>query len=228
MNERTSRVLGALSALGGLLAVVAVLPPRWYGYESPDSYVFDPPTFSPLWVQRTLIPLLAVLAGALLLAGLVGLLVRDRPVAGRPRRWGGAVAVAGLALLEVGQVLLLGYGRARTAPTDELTVALLLLGGFLLGLLGVAFALLGLTLTGVGYARTDRPAVGYALVAGSLLTVVAVAVVTVTGLSGLGSLPTVAPLALAFAAVGHELWVWPDPLPAAADSQGDDATREDI
>ncbi len=73
MERRTTRALGVLAAIGGILATLVWVPPGWYGSTTGDSYVFDPPTFSPLWVERTVVPLLTVLAAAFLVAGLLAL-----------------------------------------------------------------------------------------------------------------------------------------------------------
>lgn len=222
MGPDTSRALGAGAALGAVLAVVTAVPSKWYGAPTTDAYVFDPGTFSPLWVQRTLVPVASLLAVMLLAGGVAGLVLRDRAVAGRARRWGGASAAVGLGL---GAVTMATFAAAEgSASTDGLD-SLLVLVGLLVGLVGVPLALAGLVAAGVGYARTERPPVGYALVGGpAIATVVALA-----GLAGalptvVGFLPVSVPLAAAFAVVGWELWIHPEPLDTAEpiDAEDDD------
>ena len=72
----SDRTVGGLTALGGLLTVVATIPTRWYGPRPTDSYVFDPPRFSALWIERTVAPVLAVIAALLILTGLLWLFRR--------------------------------------------------------------------------------------------------------------------------------------------------------
>lgn len=220
MERRTTRVLGALAAVGGLLAIVVWVPPRWYGSTTGDSYVFDPPTFSPLWVERTLVPLLTVLASALLVAGLVALVVRDRPVAGRLRRLGGYVAVVGVVALGLAEVVFAVVGGAAAGGADDLTAILGVLFGLLVGGVGAVLALAGMVALGVGYRRAGRRVVGSALVAGPLLTVGVLALFFVVDAGGLGTPLLVAPAALAFVVVGYELWTHPDPVPGPGGRSG--------
>lgn len=230
MDERIARGLGALAVLGGGLSVVASIPSRWYGVPQTDAYVFDPATLSPLWTERTLMPLVGLLAGAMVLAGLAGLVVRDRPVAGRLRRWSGYAVVVGLGLVEVTLVLFaLVDGAAGGA--GGLTGAVLVVVAALAGLAGLVVLVPALVALGVGYARTDRPTVGYALVGGTALAVLAAAVTWVRDpATGFGSLPVVVPFVTGFVAAGAELWSRAAPLPepgtpggaSAPDRDGDD------
>lgn len=223
MEERRAKALGALSALGGVLSVAAAAPSRWYGVPDTDAYVFDPAPFSPLWVERTAMPVVAALAVVLLLAGAVGLVARDRTVAGRLRRWSGYGAVAGLSLVSL--VLLFDAatdGSLWTGSADTGTV-LTFLVGLLVVLLGFALALPALVVLGVGYARTDRPTVGYALVAGPVLSVL-FSVGGWVGFAGASSgLTVVVPFGAAFLVVGRELWIRPESL----SERGAGATRDD-
>jgi len=211
VDERLARALGALSALGGALAVVAAVPTRWYGVPQTDAYLFDPPLFSPLWVERTVIPLVAVVAGLLFVVAIGALVVRDRAVAGRLRRWGGYVAVAGLALLGVAVVGLAATGAFGGGI--QTTGALVALLALLVALVGLGLALPALVAMGVGYARTERPAVGYALFGGPVLTGLATGVAWMGVSTGIGSLPLVVPFAATFVGVGYELWSRPAPVP---------------
>lgn len=213
MERRTARLLGALAAVGGPLSVLVWIPPRWYGAAPGDSYVFDPPTFGPLWVDRTLVPVLTVLAGLLLAAGLLGLVLRDRSVAPRFRRWSGYVALTGLVVLELAEVTFELVGRASAGGLGDVAAAGGILVGLLLGGVGLLLALPGLIALGVAYYRADRPVVGTALVAGPALTLVVFALAFVADLPRGGTLLLVAPTGLAFLAVAHELWTHPDPVP---------------
>lgn len=213
MDERTSEALGALSALGGVLAVVAAAPSRWYGVPDTDAYVFSPTAFSPLWVERTVMPVVAALAVVLLILGAGGLVARDLSIAGRLRRWSGYVAVVGLSL--IGVVLLFDAATGGSLWTGSAGAGSVLtfLVAFLVLLLGLALALPALVTLGVGYARTDRRTVGYALVAGPALSVL----FSVSGWVGLPGaakgLGIVVPFAAAFVVVGRELWTRSDPVP---------------
>jgi len=80
----SNRHAGGVTLLGGLLALAASVPTRWFGRVPDDSYVFDPPRFSALWIERTVVPVVAVVAAVLLLAGLLALFRRDRE---RMARW---------------------------------------------------------------------------------------------------------------------------------------------
>lgn len=214
MEERTARVLGALSALGGVLASVATVPSEWYGVAPTDAHVFDPPAFSPMWIERTVVPTVAVLAGALLVLGAAALVVRDRAVAGRLRRWSGYAAVGGLGLFELGLVVSVASGpgivsAGGTVGPLVVVVAILLLFA------GLGLGIPALVATGVGYARTDRPTVGHALVVGPLLSILVLAGpwIGVVGSLGRASWPAaVVPVGAAFVAVGYELWTHPEPL----------------
>ncbi len=217
--RRRTRASGGMGALGGVLAVLVSVPAEWYGAAPGDSYVFDPPTFSPLWVAQTVVPVATLLAVALILVGLVGLVRRDWPISGRLRRWSGVVAAGGLALFALGAFTFTLATRAASAGIGDLTS----IGGVLFGLAGLGLGALlaapALVALGVGYARTERPLVGY-LLAGAPLIAAAVAA---GGPDGVGSFPVVLPLGLAFVALGVELWEHPEPVPEAGT---DDATEE--
>lgn len=225
MEERTTRRLGGLGIAGGLLAVVASVPSGWYGVPETDAYVFDPPALSALWIERTVMPLVGVLAGALLVAGVAGLVLRDRPVAGRLRRWSGYAAVAALALVDVAAAL---FGvSAPGGGTGDLSGALMVILAALVGLAGVVVLVPALVALGVGYARTDRPRVGYALAGGTVLALV-LWWVTWSNSTGLGVLTYLAPLALVFVAVGAELWTHPEPVPESSAGSAGGQSAPDI
>lgn len=221
VNDRLLRGLGVASVVGAVLAAVASVPSRWYGLRETDAYIFDPATFSPLWIERTLVPVASLVAIGLLACGLAGLLLRDRSVAGRLRRWGTGAAAVGLLLFEV-PVLAFALTRNATSASGALVV----LVAFLVGLVSVAVLLVGLLSSGVGYARTDRPLVGYALAGGTVVTAVLTGVSTTIDLSGFGGfLLMIAPLLGPFAVVGHELWTHPEPVPDAGADEASGTER---
>lgn len=231
MDARLAKGFGACSVAGALAALVAAVPAGWYGYRETDAYVFDPAAFSPAWIDRHLVPLLALLAGVLLLVGLAGLVARDRPVARRLRVWSGSVAVAGIGLLVVAALLFYLSDAAAAGGADELTGALFVLAGLLTGLAGAALSWLGLVAAGVGYALTDRPRVGYALVGGPVLAALIGAAGYVVDVQAVGGLPVVLPLAAAFAVVGHDLWTHREPLEDPEDPPSgtdDEEWRSDV
>lgn len=213
MERRTTRAIGALAAVGGVLSVLVWIPPRWYGAAPGDSYVFDPPTFGPLWFDRTVVPLLTVLAGAMLVVGVLGLVARDRGVASRFRRLSGYVAVAGLVVLEIAEIVFETVAGASAGGVGDLAAIGGVLVGLVLGGIGLLLAVPGMVALGVAYRRAGRPVVGTALVAGPVLTVVMGALFVAADVGPAGTLLLVAPTGLAFVAVGHELWTHPDPVP---------------
>lgn len=220
MDDRVTRGLGASTGVGAVLAVVTSVPSEWYGVRETDAYVFDPALLSPLWIERTLVPVVSLLALAMLVVGLAALVVRDRGVAGQLRRWSGYVATAGMTLLW-GSLLAFTVGMAASRGGSVLLPVLLILGGGL-GVLGALVLLVpGAVAMGVGYVRSDRPAVGYALAGGiGLATLVGVAFWVVDPDTGIGFLPVVVPFAGAFGGVAHELWTHTDPV-EDADAPGD-------
>jgi hypothetical protein len=225
VERRTRRAIGALAAVGGVLSILVWIPPRWYGSPASDSYVFDPPAFSPLWVERVVVPTLTVLAGALLVAGLFALVRRDRDVAGRRRRWSGYVALAGLACLELAEILFeVVEGASAGGASDLLEIGGLLLA-LAVGAIGLVLALPGTVALGVGYLRAGRRTVGAALIAGPLLTVAVFAALYFFPVGPAGVLLQVAPMGLAFVVVGYELWTHPEPAPAPDSDAGNGETR---
>lgn len=217
MEDRTRRALGALSALGGVLAVVASAPSRWYGVPRTDAYVFSPPAFTPLWVERVVMPVVAALAAVLLVVGVAGLLARDRPTAGRLRRWGGYVAAAGLGAVAL--VLLLDAATPGTVWASGGTASpFVLLGALLVVLGGAGVALPALAVMGLGYLRADRRVVGTALVVGPAATLLVFFSTWLVEYAGVGGLPVVAPLAATFVVVGHDLWTTAGPVAGPGDA----------
>lgn len=204
MDERHTRLLGIVAALGGVLLAVSAIPPGWYGVPELDSYVFDPGIGSPLWIHRTVMPALSVLGVLGLFLGLLGLLRRDWASAGRLRRWSGVAALLGLGGLTV-TTPLLAFGTFGDSGTDTL----LALVGVVLGGVSVLVLTIALVFLGVGYLRTTRPLLGYALGGVVLVLPLVVYVAPDTMATFAASLP----VALAGAIVGHDLYHRPEPLP---------------
>jgi hypothetical protein len=198
------RLLGGTTAAGGLCALLAVLPTRWFGPRPTDSYVFDPPRFSALWIERTVVPVVAVAAALLVLVGLLTLFRRDRERMPRWQRWFAVVGVVGVAVGTLGTMLVVSAGpRGVADPTAALNVLL----GVALALLAVVLVVPGLVAWGAGYLRADRRRLGVALAGGPVASVLIV-VANLAGVpfGGVGALPVVLPVALAVVTVGYDLW----------------------
>ncbi|SEA09876.1 hypothetical protein SAMN04488065_1827 [Haloplanus vescus] len=202
------RVGGGMTVLGGLFVALVGVPSRWFGPQPTDSYVFDPPLFSSLWVERTVIPVVAVAATLLLLVGLLSLLWRDRESLARWQRWFAAIGVVGAAIVALGTMLVMS---TQGVATDDITSAMNVLIGVALGLLGVVLLFPSLMAWGVGYLRDDHRRLGAALVGGPLVSGVFVAVDMAAGVSfePLGGLVVLLPLSVAALVVGVDLWERP-------------------
>jgi hypothetical protein len=199
------RFAGVTSVLGGLCVVAASIPVRWFGPVPTDSYVFDPPTYSPLWIERTIVPAVSIAAALLTLAGLVALFHRDREWMERPHRWFAVVAVVGAALGAFATVLLAANGEgAGGDPTATLNVLL----AVLLGLVALVLAGPGLLAWGIGYLRTGRRSLGAALVGGVTVPVLLVALTVALDVDfgSVGGVLTSLPVALLAVGVGYDLW----------------------
>ncbi len=203
MRSRVSPGFGWAAIVGGVLAVLVQMPASWYGVEARDSYLFDPPALSPLWINRELIPILSVIAVLGLLLGVVGLLRRDRPVSGRFRRWGALAASIGFGLLTVA-VPMFQYGTSD-AGEERL---FLTLGAFGLGVLGLVFVVPSLVSLAYGYAKTDRPRLGYAF-AGVL---VGVPILSFLVPSPIDAFAAALPIGVAWGWLGIDLLEHPEPL----------------
>ena len=201
----SDRVFGGLTAVGGLCTVVATLPTRWLGPRPTDSYVFDPPRFSALWVERAVVPAVAVAAALLILTGLLALFRRDRERMARWQRWFAVVAVVGVAVGTLATMLVVSAGSGGTADP---TAALNVLAGVGLGLLGLLLTLPGLVAWGAGYLRSGRRRLGAALAGGPVVTLAVLVANVGAGVSfdGVGGLPIALPVALAVGVVGYDLW----------------------
>lgn len=194
------RAAGPLSVLAGVIFVLLSVPLEWLGPRPEDSYVFNPPTFSPLWVERTLYPPLTVSVCLLAALGFAGLLFRDGDSMPRWRRWSLSAAVFGGVFAAVA-LALIGPG-GTTGAEDVLAV----LGGLLFGLVAFLLGFVGLVAAGAGYLRADRRRLGAALLGGPLGTVVAVAVTWYVDAAAVGLLVGL-PIAAMLVVVGYDLQV---------------------
>lgn len=145
------------SVLGGVLAILSTLPPAWYGVEPTDSYVFDPAVFSPLWIERVLIPVLFLGALSGLLVGVGALVSRDWTTT-RSLRVGGSLAVLGGATLGVGL-----YGPDLFTPAGTPVGPIAGLAGFALLVWGGLLLLVGAPLLAYAYLQAGRRWLGGAM-----------------------------------------------------------------
>jgi hypothetical protein len=199
------RLVGGATVLGGVCTLAASIPTRWFGSVPTDSYVFDPPTYSPLWIERTIVPAVSVGAALLTLAGLVALFHRDREWMERWQRWVAVVALVGAGLGTFATVLLASNGEgAGSDPTATLSV----LFAALVGLVGVVLAGPGLLAWGIGYLRAGRRLLGGVLAGGVTVPLVLVALTVAFDIGGgpTGGVLTSLPVALLAVGVGHDLW----------------------
>ena len=194
------RAAGPLAVVGALCLLGANVPLAvWPAPHPGDSYVFDPATFSAVWVERVVVPVLTVGANALVLVSLYALYRRDDPAMPGWQRGSAMVTLFGTVAWLFGSYLI-----ASAGPND------VLVGGF--GAVVTALALLvavpGLVAWGVGYLRTGTARLGAALTGAPLLTALYLAV----SLSGVdfepvGGILLAAPTTAMALVVGHDLWV---------------------
>ena len=155
-RAQTAGAVGA--AMGGLALFLSALPPAWYGATPGDSYVFDPPPFSPLWIDRVLLPSLAVLGTVGLLVGLGTLLRRDWQL-GSLLRWSGGATLLGGSALIVGL-----YGPELVTP-ETTVVPTTALAGLAIALWGLLLCLAGGPLLAFAYLRAGKRRLGWGLLA---------------------------------------------------------------
>ncbi|MFC5365731.1 hypothetical protein [Salinirubrum litoreum] len=202
--ERVDRLTGALAIVGGLCLFFAGVPGRLYRGPPGDSYVFDPPLFSGLWVQRVVVPVLAVLALLGVFAAVVGLLRRDRSEGHWHDVAGGLTAFGAAMLLFVG-LLLAGTGSLSGGEPDvigALVVTVAVLGGLLAGLLVIVAG----AFWGIGYLRRGRRRLGVTLVVVPLATLLLVVLATFVELPTGGGLLVVLPTVAGLVVLGVDLW----------------------
>ncbi|MFB6081340.1 MAG: hypothetical protein ABEJ67_00830 [Halanaeroarchaeum sp.] len=205
MGVRTTRVAGAIGAVGGVLGIVTNVPSGWYGVRPTDSYVFDPAVLSPLWVAREVVPGLSMVAAFGLVVGLAGLLARDWQTYERYRRWSGVAGLVGLACLALAISLFVGGAGNTTASSAIAVLAAIVVGG-----VGVLLFVPGTVLLGIGYLRAGERPIGSGLV----LSVVAVPVLGYLSPGSVRALLAVAPMGVTWVLVGHDLWTAPTAEPA--------------
>jgi|APHM01.1.fsa_nt_gi hypothetical protein len=196
MDERITQVAGTASVLGGLLTLLVSVPPRWYGVRETDSYVFDPELFSSLWISRTVVPALSLLAVIGLLVGLAVFVRRDWSAYSRLRRWSSVPTLLGfvsLGLATTGGVVLAG----NQSGTDVIgALFVLMAGGF-----GALLFVPGAIGFGYGYVRSGKHVVGAGLVAVPVL----VPVLAYVGIGPASGLLTVLPIGITWLLLGRDL-----------------------
>ena len=180
MTDRWQQVTAGIALVGGGLAVVSSIPGAWYGLEPGDSYVFDPVPFSPLWIDRTVVPLLSVGALLALLVGVGSLVYRDW-ARGRLHRVGGVGTVVG------GLTLLAGiYAPAVVTPRGTPDGIVASLAALTLLLWGGVLLLIGGTLFAYSALRAGRSWLGWTML-GTLPAVFVLGYVLPDPIDGLGS-----------------------------------------
>lgn len=200
MVRHLHRAAGVLLALSAVCLVIVVLPlDLWPAPRPGDSYVFDPPLFSAIWVQRTLVPALTVIANVFALVGLSVLFRRDSESMSRLQRVFAFAGLVGGGTCVLGTLLFTSAG-----PNDigtELTALLVLALSF-----GLMFS--GLIGWGAGYLRSETLRLGAAL-AGTPIVIGVYFALSIAGItipSGGGVLLIIPPSIMALV-VGYDLWV---------------------
>jgi hypothetical protein len=197
MWRRSSQIAGSLLGLSAVCLLVTTVPLELWPTPRPgDSYVFNPPPFSAIWVQQTLRPGLIIGANALLVVGLSAVLRRDSTSMSRLQR-----AFAFGALFGTGACLL-GTLLFTTAGTDDIGRELT---AFLIWALAIPFVILGLIGWGIGYLRADSTRLGAALTVPPVLAVAYIGL-SVAGFSPVGRLLLVIPTSGMALVVGYDLW----------------------
>jgi hypothetical protein len=197
MWRRSSQIAGSLLGLSAVCLLVTTVPLELWPTPRPgDSYVFNPPPFSAIWVQQTLRPGLIIGANALLVVGLSAVLRRDSTSMSRLQR-----AFAFGALFGTGACLL-GTLLFTTAGTDDIGRELT---AFLIWALAIPLILLGLIGWGAGYLRADSTRLGAALTVPPVLAVAYIGL-SVAGFSPVGRLLLVIPTSGMALVVGYDLW----------------------
>ncbi|GGK72096.1 hypothetical protein [Haloarcula sebkhae] len=199
MWRRSYRLAGPLLGLSAVCLLITAVPLELWPTPRPgDSYVFNPPPFSAIWVQRTLRPGLIITANALLLVGLGTVLRRDSASMSRLQR-----VLAFSALVGAGACLL-GTLLFTTAGTNDIgreLTALLILA------LAIPLIILGLVGWGTGYLRADSTRLGAALTVPPVLAVAYIGL-SIAGIdfSPVGRLLLIIPTSGMALVVGYDLW----------------------
>jgi len=200
MGHRLHRVAGFVLALSAVCLLIATVPLEFWPAPRPgDSYVFDPPLFSVIWVQRTLIPVLVMSANVLALVGLSVLFRRDSASMSRLQRVFAFVTLVGTGICVLGTLLFTTAGP--NAIGMELTA-------FLVWALSFVLIGLGLIGWGAGYLRSGKHRLGAALT-GPPVVIGMYFGLSLAGIeipSG-GGLLLSTPPSIMVLAVGYDLWV---------------------
>ncbi|WP_238378371.1 hypothetical protein [Haloarcula rubripromontorii] len=199
MSRRVYRIAGPLLGLSAVCLLITAVPLELWPTPRPgDSYVFNPPTFSAIWVQRTLRPGLIISANALVFVGLGALFRRDRDSLSRLQ---GAFALG--ALFGTGACLL-GTLLFTTASTNDIGRELTAL---LIWALAIPLIIIGLGGWGAGYLRSESARLGAALTGPPVLAAAVLGLsVAGVGFSPAGRLLLIVPTSGMALVVGYDLW----------------------
>ena len=195
MAESWRRGAALAAVVGASLYVVSSIPPTWYGSTPTDSYVFDPALFSPLWLERELLPLFALVGTLGLIGGLVALVYRDWG-SNRSQTIGGALSVLGAISFVAGL-----YGPDLVAPANTPVGPVSGLAGFALAAWGGLLLLVGGPLLAYSYIRADRGRLGWTM----LGFVPAGAVLEYLFLAGFGDFVSTIPVLVLGVAIAWDL-----------------------
>ncbi|GAA5433518.1 hypothetical protein Hjap01_03005 [Haloarcula japonica] len=199
MWRRSYRFAGPILGLGAVCLLITAVPLELWPTPRPgDSYVFNPPPFSAIWVQRTLRPRLIISANALLLIGLGTVLRRDSASMSRLQRVFAFSALVGAGACLLGTLLF------TTAGTNDIGRELT---AFLIWALAIPLILLGLVVWGTGYLRADSTRLGVALTVPPVLAVAYIGL-SMAGVdfSPVGRLLLIIPTSGMALVVGYDLW----------------------
>lgn len=199
MLRPSVRTASPFAIVSGACLLVASVPTAVWPTPHPgDSYVFDPPPFSGIWIQRIAVPALLVAANVAIAVGLYGLYRRDRDAMSGWHRGSALATVAGVALGAVGTL------QVTTADPSAAGAGVIGVVIWLFAALVVVPASIG---WGVGYVRADQPTVGVTLAAAPIATG-AYVFASLSGLSvePFGGFAFVAPTVAVAGVVGYELW----------------------
>lgn len=199
MWSPSTRAAAPLAAMCALCLLGANIPLEvWPAPRPGDSYVFDPATFSAVWAERVLVPVLMISANALMVVSLCALYRRDDTAMPGWQRGSAIVTLFGAVVWLLGLTL-----TSSSGPND------VVVGGS--GVLVAAFALFvtvpGLIAWGIGYLRTGKTRLGAAFTGAPLLTALYLAV----SLSGVdfepvGGLLLTAPTTVMALFISYDLW----------------------
>lgn len=197
--RHSSRIAASLLGLSAVCLLITAVPLELWPTPRPgDSYVFNPPLLSAIWVQQTLRPGLIIGANALLVVGLGAVLRRDSASMSRLQRGFAFGALCGTGACLLGTLLF------TTAGTDDIGRELT---AFLIWALAIPLILLGLVGWGAGYLRADSTQLGAALTVPPVLAVAYIGL-SMAGIdfSPVGRLLLIIPASGMALVVGYDLW----------------------